>query len=40
MDANGRKRRNWLIFWALLIGIPAVAYVAYNLALARSFSVI
>jgi len=27
MDARGRRRRNWIIFWLALVGIPVLAWV-------------
>jgi hypothetical protein len=33
-------RRNLIIFWLVLIGVPILAYVIISLAIAVSFSVI
>jgi hypothetical protein len=40
MNVQRRRRRNWVVFWLVLIGIPVLAFVAYGLALARAFSVL
>jgi len=40
LDPRRRRRRNWIIFALVLIGIPVLAYVVYGLALASSFSVV
>jgi hypothetical protein len=40
VNPRRRRRRNWIIFWLMLIGIPVLAYIGYSLALALSFSVL
>ena len=38
MTLRPRRRRNWIVFWIVLVGIPVVAYVMYGLALSMAFS--
>jgi hypothetical protein len=33
MDARGRRRRNWVIFWLVLVGLPILAYILFGLYL-------
>jgi hypothetical protein len=34
MDPQGRRRRNWIIFWLAVVGIPLLLYLAVGLFLA------
>jgi len=36
MDVRGRRRRNWIIFWVALLGIPVLAYVALGVLAAMT----
>jgi hypothetical protein len=33
MDARGRRRRHWIIFWLVLVGLPVLLYIALGLVL-------
>ena len=38
MDARRKSRRNWLIFFAVLVGVHAISMVAYAALMLVAFS--
>ena len=31
-DRRARRRRNWIVFWLVVIGVPLLTYLGYVLA--------
>jgi len=36
MDVRGRRRRNWIIFWLALVGIPILVWIGLGVYFAMT----